>query len=53
MVNYQLGKIYKIYSHIDPPICYFGSTCKKLLCQRMNGHRSSYKQWKNQLKSEK
>lgn len=47
MVNYQLGKIYKIYSHIDPSICYVGSTCKKLLCQRMNGHRSDYKVWKN------
>lgn len=47
MVNYQLGKIYKIYSHIDPSICYVGSTCKKYLCQRINGHRSDYNKWKD------
>ena len=47
MVNYQLGKIYKIYSHIDPSLCYVGSTCRELLCQRMNGHRSDYIKWKD------
>ena len=49
MVNYSNGKIYKI-----EPICdhdegdiYIGSTTKLYLCQRMDEHRSKYKQWKN------
>ena len=49
MVNYNNGKIYKI-----EPICdhdegeiYIGSTTKQYLCQRMDTHRSNYKQWKN------
>ena len=46
MVNYQLGKIYKIYSHIDSNICYIGSTCSKFLCQRMTQHRKAYERWK-------
>ena len=46
MVNYQEGKIYKIYSTIDDSICYVGSTTKKLLCQRMVEHRKDYRRWK-------
>ena len=46
MVNYQLGKIYKIYSHIDPNICNVGSTCSKFLCQRMTQRRKAYERWK-------
>ena len=49
MVNYNNGKIYKI-----EPICdhdegeiYIGSTTKQYLSQRMENHRSKYKQWKN------
>ena len=49
MVNYNNGKIYKI-----EPICdhdegdiYIGSTTKKYLSQRIDNHRSKYKQWKN------
>jgi len=48
MVNYQNGKIYFI-----EPICeheeneiYIGSTTKQYLSQRMESHRSSYKQWR-------
>jgi len=47
MVNYGKGKIYKI-----EPICehdageiYIGSTTKDYLSQRMDRHRSAYKQW--------
>lgn len=46
MVNYQQGKIYKIYSNIDESICYVGSTTKLLLCQRMVEHRKAYNKWK-------
>ena len=49
MVNYNFGKIYKIepiYDHDEGDI-YIGSTTKKYLSQRMENHRSKYKQWKN------
>jgi hypothetical protein len=49
MVNYSNGKIYKI-----EPICeheegeiYIGSTTKTYLSQRMDKHRTDYKQWKD------
>ncbi len=45
MVNYQNTKIYKIESHLGPKI-YIGSTTKEYLSQRMDSHRSNYKQWK-------
>lgn len=44
MVNYQLGKIYKITS----PSCefiYIGSTTKKYLSQRLTKHKSGCKEW--------
>ena len=43
--NFQNGKIYQITSHCGDKI-YIGSTTKKYLSQRMDKHRSSYKQWK-------
>ncbi len=49
MVNYGLGKIYKIepVSGGDEGDIYVGSTTKELLSQRMANHRSDYKRWKN------
>lgn len=46
MERYQLGKIYKITSEHTDKI-YVGSTCKKLLSQRLASHSSEYKNWKN------
>jgi hypothetical protein len=42
MVNYQLGKIYKIVGNGK---IYVGSTCERLLCRRLIGHNASYKQY--------
>ena len=49
MVNYANGKIYKIMAKHggDTGDVYIGSTTKVYLCQRMDGHRCKYKQWKN------
>ena len=49
MVNYSNGKIYKIEPIVDHDEgeIYIGSTTKLYLCQRMDEHRSKYKQWKN------
>ena len=44
--KYSSGKIYKIESNVGDKI-YIGSTVKKLLCDRMTGHRYDYKKWKN------
>jgi hypothetical protein len=38
MPNYQKGKIYKIYSYINPEKCYIGSTCQTLE-KRFNSHK--------------
>lgn len=46
MVNYQLGKIYKLYSEQDNKMIYIGSTVKKYLRQRLGDHKSAYKFWK-------
>ena len=46
MVNYQTSKIYKIESTQGPKV-YIGSTTKQYLSQRMDKHRSAYKQWKD------
>jgi hypothetical protein len=43
MVNYQLGKIYKIVSNTDPDKCYIGSTTKQYLSQRFAQHKAMYK----------
>jgi len=44
--RYQDGKIYKIISDKTNKI-YIGSTCKKLLSQRLAAHNTDYKTWKN------
>ena len=45
MVNYEKAKVYKIWSTAGDKI-YIGSTTKDFLSQRMDTHRSGYKQWK-------
>ena len=49
MVNYNFGKIYKIEPIVDHDEgdIYIGSTTKQYLSQRLDTHRSDYKQWKN------
>ena len=49
MINYKYGKIYKITSEHTNKI-YVGSTCKKLLSQRLTFHRKNYKKWKKEKK---
>ena len=45
MVNYQLGKIYKVISpHTE--LFYIGSTTKRLLSQRMGKHRGDFNSYK-------
>ena len=46
MVNYELGKIYKLVCN-KTGLIYIGSTCQKLLSQRLSGHVKNFKQWKN------
>ena len=41
MVNYQLGKVYKIVDNTNGNI-YIGSTCKPYLSNRLAGHRTDY-----------
>ena len=47
MVAQVNGKIYKVQNIAGDKI-YIGSTNKKYLSQRMDTHRSSYKQWKKE-----
>ena len=42
MVNYQLGKIYKII-HLDTNECYIGSTCEPTFAQRLAKHVANHK----------
>lgn len=42
MVNYQLGKIYKLVVKDTHEILYVGSTCEKYLSNRMGKHRTDY-----------
>lgn len=44
MVNYQLGKIYKIVD-LDSNKCYVGSTCEPTLARRLAKHVGDYKQY--------
>tara|TARA_R110001606_G_C15050873_1_gene613515 strand:- start:27 stop:587 length:561 start_codon:yes stop_codon:yes gene_type:complete len=46
MVNYELGKIYKIIDNTTGNI-YIGSTAEPTLARRLSGHRCKYKSWKN------
>jgi hypothetical protein len=41
MVNYSLGKIYKIVCNITGKV-YIGSTCSPRLCRRLAKHRDKY-----------
>lgn len=43
MVNYQLGKIYKIIGGSE---CYIGSTAEKYLSNRYGRHKSDFKRYK-------
>ena len=43
MVNYNLGKIYKL---VSGDLTYIGSTCEPTLARRLAGHRSDYNRWK-------
>lgn len=42
MVNYQLGKVYKI---VGNGFIYVGSTCEKYLSNRLAGHNSKFKRF--------
>ncbi len=44
MPDYQLGKIYKIVGNGK---IYVGSTCERLLCQRLSGHNRAYRRHLN------
>lgn len=44
MVNYQLGKIYKIVCKTTGQQ-YIGSTCEPTLARRLAGHRGAYNQY--------
>jgi hypothetical protein len=41
-IDYSRGKIYKIVGNGK---VYVGSTCERLLCQRLAGHRTKYNRW--------
>ena len=44
-MNYQTGKVYKIWSNLGDKI-YIGSTTKQYLSQRLAKHKSDYGIWK-------
>jgi RNA binding exosome subunit len=46
MTNYQLGKVYKIYSPSNPSLTYVGSTVQ-VLSKRFGGHKKDYKRYLN------
>ena len=46
MVNYQLGKVYKIVDNTNGNI-YIGSTCEKCLSKRLNAHVLNYRKYLN------
>ena len=46
MVNYQLGKVYKIVDNTNNNI-YIGSTCEKYLSKRLNAHVLNYRKYLN------
>lgn len=50
MVNYENGKIYKLYS-LSKNIVYFGSTAEKYLSKRLQHHLADYKKYKNNKKN--
>ena len=46
MLNYQLGKIYKIECNVTGKV-YIGSTCEPILARRLAGHVGDYKRYLN------
>ena len=44
MINYQLGKIYKIECYTTGKV-YIGSTCEPLISRRLAKHKEEYKQY--------
>jgi hypothetical protein len=46
-VDYNNGKIYKIVCNVTN-LVYIGSTCKKSLVKRLEGHKATYKTYLNQ-----
>jgi hypothetical protein len=44
MVNYQLGKIYKIVDNTNGNV-YIGSTCEPSLARRLSTHMQDYKRY--------
>ena len=44
MVNYQLGKIYKIIDNTNGNV-YIGSTCEPILARRLSKHVQDYKRY--------
>lgn len=44
MVNFQLGKIYKIVCN-ETGLIYIGSTCEPTLAKRLTKHKANYKRW--------
>lgn len=44
MVNYQLGKIYKIEC-MTTHLVYYGATCEPILTRRLAGHRDSFNRY--------
>jgi hypothetical protein len=44
MVNYQLGKMYKIVD-VSTDECYVGSTCQPTLAKRLAGHVATYNRY--------
>ena len=50
MVNYNLGKVYKIVCNTTG-LVYIGSTCEPTLARRLMKHRSNYKDYLNGSKN--
>ena len=46
MIDYQLGKIYKIECNVTGKV-YIGSTCEPILARRLAGHVANYKRYLN------
>jgi predicted GIY-YIG superfamily endonuclease len=50
MVNYQLGKIYKIVDNTNGNI-YIGSTCEPTLARRLSQHMCDFKRYLNKKRN--
>ena len=50
MVNYQLGKIYRIVCNTTG-LTYYGSTCEKTLALRLSHHKNDYNHYLNGIKN--